>query len=81
MPVRYSEQSAGPMTRREEENPFLSDMIEYTSARIEYPASSQASGVFNSPGVMTKAELQALAVERGLSTSGTKADLIERLTG
>ena len=30
---------------------------------------------------MTKAELQDLAEQRGLSTSGSKADLIERLSG
>jgi hypothetical protein len=30
---------------------------------------------------LTKAELQEIAAERGLPTSGTKADLIERLNG
>ena len=30
---------------------------------------------------MTKTELQELAAERGLATSGTKADLIDRLAG
>ncbi len=30
---------------------------------------------------LTKAELQAQAEARGLATSGTKADLIERLAG
>jgi hypothetical protein len=32
-------------------------------------------------GGLTKAELQEIAAERGLPTSGTKADLIERLNG
>jgi len=66
MPVRYSDQSAGPSTRR---------------AEGVAPRESQETVAVTSSSQMTKAELAALAKERGLSTSGTKKQLIERLSG
>lgn len=59
MPVRYSEHSRGPSTRRAVLTPaMVEDLAYYT---------------------WTKAELKAEAESRGLPTSGTKNDLIERL--
>lgn len=66
MPVRYSPWSSGPSTRRSEGREWGS---EGTGAAAT--SSSQ----------MTKAALQRLAAERGLPTSGTKAQLIDRLAG
>jgi len=66
MPVRYSDQSAGPSTRRAEGVVW--------SAGGESVAGTSSSQ-------MSKAELAALAKERGLSTSGSKAQLIDRLSG
>lgn len=61
MPVSYSDESSGPMTRR---NTIVDGVFLYW---VDY-------------GTWTKAELQEAAEIRGLSTAGTKADLIERLT-
>jgi hypothetical protein len=66
MPVRYSDQSAGPSTRR---------------AYGEEWGSSGLGFAVTSSSQMTKAALQDLAASRGLSTSGTKAQLIDRLAG
>lgn len=67
MPVRYSSLSAGPSTRR-------ADGIE--------PAEGTGSGAaVTSSSQMTRAELVALAKERGLATSGSKAQLLTRLSG
>lgn len=66
MPVTYSEQSAGPSTRRAHGQTW-----EHTGTGAAATSSSE----------MSKAELQALAAERGLSTSGTKQQLIDRLSG
>lgn len=66
MPVHYSEQSEGPSTRR-----WLDQEWGEGGTTEAVTSSSQ----------MTKGALQALAAERGLSTSGTKAQLIERLSG
>ena len=66
MPVRYSDQSAGPSTRR---------------AEGVVPRESQETVAVTSSSQMSKAALQALAAERGLSTSGTKQQLIDRLAG
>lgn len=43
--------------------------------------SSSSGAAATSSSQMTKQELQALAAERGLPTSGTKKQLIERLSG
>lgn len=66
MPVSYSDQSAGPSTRRAE--------------GVVAPESRPTAAVTSS-SQMSKAELQALSEERGLPTSGTKKQLIERLSG
>jgi hypothetical protein len=66
MPVRYSDQSAGPSTRR---------------AVGEEWGSSGSGAAATSSSQMTKAELVALARHWGLSGSGSKADLISRLSG
>ncbi len=68
MPVTYSDQSEGPSTRRANGEQW-SEGDGGTGAAVT--SSSQ----------MTKAELAALAKERGLSTSGSKNDLIDRLAG
>jgi hypothetical protein len=68
MPVRYSDQSAGPSTRRANGD--------------EWAEGGGGTGAaVTSSSQMTKAELASLAKERGLSTSGSKADLIDRLSG
>jgi hypothetical protein len=66
MPVRYSDQSAGPSTRQAE--------------GVATPEPRQTQAVTSS-SQMTRAPLAALAKERGLPTSGSKADLISRLAG
>jgi hypothetical protein len=66
MPVTYSEQSAGPSTR---------------AAGGVAPAESRPTTAATSSSQMTRAALVALAKERGLSTSGTKRELISRLGG
>ena len=43
--------------------------------------SSSSGTAATSSSQMSKQELQALAAERGLPTSGTKKQLIERLSG
>ena len=61
MPVRYSNESSGPSTRRVE-------MLEPTvTVRTDFAK-------------LTKAELVAVAELRGVATSGTKAELLARLT-
>ena len=47
-----------------------------TAVRRPVPSVSRAAAL-----ALKKAELQALAEERGVETSGTKADLVDRLTG
>lgn len=66
MPVRYSDISAGPSTRR--------------ATGDEWGAEGSGAAVTSS-SQMTKSALQQLAAERGLPTSGTKAQLIDRLAG
>lgn len=66
MPVRYSDLSAGPMTRRADGVPS--------------PVSRETVSVMSS-SQMSKAALQALAAERGLATSGSKNQLLDRLSG
>lgn len=66
MPVRYSDESAGPSTRR---------------ARGEQWSEGGSGAAVTSSSQMTRAELAALAKERGLSTSGSKAQLLDRLSG
>jgi hypothetical protein len=61
MPVRYSDQSAGPSTRRSGED---SGFVDY-----DYDYST-----------FTKAELKAAAEEKGVSSLGTKAELIARMS-
>lgn len=66
MPVSYSEQSEGPSTRR-----WLDQEWGSTGSGAAVTSSSQ----------MSKGALQQLAAERGLPTSGTKAQLLDRLAG
>lgn len=66
MPVTYSDNSSGPSTRR-----WLDQEWGEGGTTVAVTSSSQ----------MSKAALQALAAERGLATSGSKADLIARLSG
>lgn len=66
MPVRYSSESAGPSTRR---------------AADQQWGSEGSGAAVTSSSQMTKAALQQLAAERGLPTSGTKAQFIDRLAG
>ncbi len=68
MPVTYSDQSAGPSTRR--------------AAGEQWSEGGGGTGAaVTSSSQMTKAELVALAKERGVATSGTKNELISRLGG
>jgi hypothetical protein len=60
MPVRYSDQSAGPSTRRAKDDDPVPVEMDYSA----WP----------------KAELQYECGRWGLSTSGTKAELIARLS-
>lgn len=66
MPVSYSPESSGPSTRR-----WLDQEWGSAGSGAAVTSSSQ----------MTRAELVALAKERGLPTSGSKAQLIDRLAG
>jgi hypothetical protein len=66
MPVSYSDQSAGPSTRRANGVPV---------------AESRPTQAVTSSSQMSKAALQELASSRGLPTTGTKAQLIDRLAG
>lgn len=66
MPVRYSDESSGPSTRRAQGEQWGEDV----GAGASVTSSSQ----------MTKRALQDLAASRGLPTSGSKADLIDRLS-
>jgi hypothetical protein len=68
MPVTYSDESAGPSTRRAQGETWSE-------------GGNGSGAAVTSSSQMTKAELQALAEERGLATSGTKQDLIDRLSG
>jgi hypothetical protein len=55
-----------------------------TAGKPADEAEGRAATIEESPldyGTMTKAELIALCEEEGISTSGTKADLVSRLTG
>lgn len=66
MPVRYSDESEGPSTRRWLDQEW---------------GESRPTAAVTSSSQMTKAALQQLAAERGLPTMGTKAQLLERLSG
>lgn len=67
MPVQYTDDSAGPSTRRANGEDWGGD------GGSGFAAKSSSS--------MSKEELKELAEERGLPTSGTKDDLISRLAG
>ncbi len=67
MPVTYTEQSAGPSTRRAQGEDWGGD------GGAGYAVKSSSS--------MTKAELVELAKERGVPSTGSKNELISRLGG
>jgi len=67
MAVQYTDDSAGPSTRR--------------SSGETWAEGNGGGTAATSSSEMTKAALQALAEERGLATSGTKQDLLDRLSG
>lgn len=79
MPVRYSKESAGPSTRRADVPCDLED----AGLDLIYDGDTAVGFLIPDGGLeaMTKSQLQEALAGAGLPTSGTKAELIERLGG